>query len=148
MRRTITAVIAGYVAMLLGIFVLFAVVWLVFGAEGLFEPGRYEASTLWMVQSLIVAFVAALAAGSVTARAGGRKSVRPLALVIIALGLFMAWPAISGWPDWRPVDRPAEISMMDATRNARQPSMVAALLPFVGALGAWLGGSGFGRRAQ
>ncbi len=148
MRRTIIAVVAGYVIMVLLIFVLFAVVWFVVGADGLFAPGRYEASTIWMVQSVIVAFVAALGAGFLTGRAGGRASVRALAYVIVGVGLFMAWPVINGWPDWRPLERPAEVSMMDATRNARQPAMVAASLPFVGALGAWLGGSGIGRRGQ
>ena len=148
MRRTIMAVVAGYIIMVLLIFVLFGVVWLVLGADGLFAPGRYEASAIWMAQSVIVAFLAALGAGFVTGRAGGRASVRALAYVIVAVGLFMAWPVISGWPDWRPIERPAEISMMDATRNARQPSAVAASLPLVGALGAWLGGSGIGRRAQ
>lgn len=146
MRRTVVAVIAGYFVMVALIFVLFAMVWFALGADGLFVAGRYDASAGWIAQSLLVAFIAALAAGSVASRMGGSGAVRALAIVIIAVGIFMAWPVISGWPDWRPAERPAAISMMEATRYARQPPMVAASLPFVGALGAWLGGSGLGRR--
>jgi hypothetical protein len=146
MRKTIVGVIAGYFVMVLLIFVLFAVAWFTLGGDRLFVAGRYEAAAGWIAQSLLVAFVAALGAGSVASRIGGRQAVRALAIVIIAVGTLMAWPAIAAWTDSRPVDRPAVISMMDATRYARQPPMVAASLPFVGALGAWLGGSGSGRR--
>jgi len=146
MRKTIVGVIAGYFVMVLLIFVLFAGVWFTLGGDRLFVAGRYEAAAGWIAQSLLVAFVAALGAGSVAARIGGRQAVRALAIVIIAMGTLMAWPAIAAWTDSRPADRPAAISMMDATRYARQPPMVAAALPFVGALGAWLGGSGSGRR--
>ena len=146
MRKTVVGVIAGYFVMLVLIFVLFAVVWFTLGADRLFAPERYEASVAWIAQSLLVAFVAALGAGSVAGRIGGIRAVRALAIVIVAVGILMAWPIIAAWTDWRPVERPAAISMMDATRYARQPPMVAASLPFVGALGAWLGGSGSGRR--
>jgi hypothetical protein len=148
MRKTIVGVIAGYFVMVLLIFVLFAGVWFALGPERLFVPGRYEASGAWMAQSLLVAFVAAVGAGSVADRIGGRQAVRALAIVIIAVGTLMAWPVIAAWTDWRPVERPAAISMMDATRYARQSPMIAASLPFVGALGAWLGGSGSGRRRR
>ena len=146
MRKTIVGVMAGYFVMLVLIFVLFAVVWFALGPDRLFAPGRYDASVAWIAQSVVVAFVAALGAGSIAGRIGGLRAVRALAVVIIAVGLLMAWPVIAAWTDWRPVERPADISMMDATRYARQPSMVAASLPLVGALGAWLGGSGSGRR--
>ena len=148
MRRTVVAVIGGYVVMVALIFVLFAMIWFALGADGLFVPNRYDASAAWIAQSLVVAFVAALGAGFVAGRMGGGSDVRALAIVIIAVGILMAWPVIAGWPDWRPAERPAAISMMDATRYARQPPMVAASLPFVGALGAWLGGSGFGRHRR
>ena len=148
MRRTIAAVIVGYFVMLVLIFVLFAAVWFALGADRLFVPDRYEASPAWIAQSLVVAFVAALVAGAVASRMDGLGAVRGLAVVIIAVGILMAWPVIAGWTDWRPLERPAAIAMMDATRYARQPPMVAASLPFVGALGAWLGGSGLGRRRQ
>jgi hypothetical protein len=148
MRRTVVAVIAGYFVMVALIFVLFAMVWFALGADALFAPGRYDASTAWIAQSLLVAFVAALAAGSLAGRMGGRGAVRALAIVIVAIGILMAWPVLAAWTDARPDVRPAAISMMDATRYARQPPVVAGLLPFVGALGAWLGGSGFGRRRR
>ena len=80
MRKTIVGVIAGYFVMVLLIFVLFAGVWFVLGADRLFVPGRYEASGAWMAQSLLVAFVAAVGAGSVADRIGGRQAVRALAI--------------------------------------------------------------------
>ena len=146
MRRTIVAVVGGYFLMVLLIFTLFSLIWMTAGPDALFADGSYSAGPGWIAQGLVVSFVAALAAGALAARAGGASSARALAVVIIVIGVAMAWPAINAWEDGRPIDRPAGVSMTEAAQNARQPAAVALALPFVGAAGAWIGGIGFGRR--
>ena len=56
MLRTIGAVVLGYLAMALVVFVALSGAYLAVGADGAFRPGVYEVSALWIGISLVVGF--------------------------------------------------------------------------------------------
>jgi len=59
MGRKIIAVVVGYIAMALLLFITFTVLYLILGTEGSFKPGSFEVSTIWVICSIIVSFGAA-----------------------------------------------------------------------------------------
>ena len=67
MGRKIIAVVVGYIAMALLLFITFTVLYLILGTEGSFKPGSFEVSTIWVICSIIVSFGAAMLGGYVCA---------------------------------------------------------------------------------
>jgi len=138
MLRAIGAVLAGYAVMFVLVFVTFSGLYLAFGADGAFEPGTYDVSTLWLASSTVLNIVAALAGGLTCAliARGGRAPVA-LALFVLVLGLLMAIPVLQAPVASEP--RSAEVPNMEAMMNARTPVWVALLTPVIGAVGVLAG---------
>lgn len=137
MGRAIGAVVLGYVVMAVVVFIFFTLAWLVLGADGAFAPGTYEVSGVWIAMSIVVGLVAAILGGFVCAVIA--KSATPpkvLAAIVLVLGLAMAIPELGGEA---PAERPAEVSMSEATQNAGQPGWILLLNPLIGAVGVLVG---------
>jgi hypothetical protein len=147
MLRLIGSVVAGYVIMFLVVFVALTAAYLGMGADRAFRAGVYDVTGLWLAVSLVVSIVAALAGGW-TARRVARDVRGPwvLAGVVLVLGLAMAAPALFG-------DAPAVAVRTGATGNleamqqAQTPLWVLLLNPFIGAVGALVGGRALGAAA-
>ncbi len=65
MGRIIGSVIAGYLTMFVAVFVLFSGAYLILGASGSFRPGVWDPSIAWILMSIVLGIVAAIAGGYV-----------------------------------------------------------------------------------
>ncbi len=140
MGRSILAVILGYVVMFLVVFLTFSGAYLAMGTEGAFQPGTYEPSTLWLVVSFVLAFIAAMAGGCTCIWIA--KKMTPayaLAGLAMVLGLAMAGAMMMEPPGTRLTVRSGDVPNMEAMQNARTPLWVALVNPFLGAAGVLLG---------
>lgn len=141
MGRTLGAVVAGYITMFAVVFITFAVAYVVMGAERAYQPGSYGVSALWLVTTLVLSLIAAIAGGCVCARIGrGRMPVGILAGLVIVLGLIMAVPALNAPADPAAMQRPGDVGMFEAIQKAQQPDWVTLVNPLLGAVGVLLGG--------
>jgi uncharacterized membrane protein YedE/YeeE len=140
MGRAILAVILGYVVMFLVVFLTFSGAYLAMGTEAAFQPGKYEPSTLWLVVSFILGFIAAIAGGCTCVWiAKNTKAALGLAGLVLVLGLAMAGAIMMEPPDARPATRTGDVPNLEAMQNARTPLWVAFVNPFLGAVGVLLG---------
>jgi len=134
MGRLVLSVIAGYVAMFVGVVVSFSVLYIAMGADRAFRPGSYDASPLWLVLSFVLSFLAALLGGVVAITVGKRaKAAKALAVFVLGLGILMAIPAVTSKVD--PGPRTGHVPNFEAMQKAKQPSWVSFLNPFIGAAG-------------
>ena len=138
MVRVILAVIVGYVALFLFIFVTFSVAYLTMGADAAFRPGTYEPSNLWLVISFVLGFIAAIIGGCVAATiARGGKAPLVLAGLAFVLAIAFAIPVLMA--NTEPSVRDSSVPNMDAMWRAAQPAWVVLLQPFLTVGGILLG---------
>jgi cytochrome bd-type quinol oxidase subunit 2 len=149
MVRAIVGVIVGYLVMAMTIGILFGALWLVLGAEGAFKEGTYQVTPVWIISTFVLSLIAATVGGIVCAVISTRGSKAPVALmvVVLILGAPIAVFEITSGREQKPLDRPDEIAMAEATSNARQPTVALMLNPIIGAIGVYLGAS-LTRRAR
>jgi len=139
MGRKIAAVVLGYLVMFVIVFVTFSATYLVMGADRSFKPGTYDVTTTWVLVSLVLSFLAALAGGRVAVAIGReRKVAAMLAVVVVILGVILAIPNLNA-PKTDEV-RTAGVSNAEAMWKARQPAAVMLITPVIGAIGILAGG--------
>ena len=146
MLRATLAVIVGYLAMAIAVFVTLTLAWLALGPGFAFKAGTTEVTLGWIAINLPLSFACAVLGGWVTARIARRPGpVKALAVVILVLGLgmalahiFMDDPAASG----ETADRATSgtLSSFEAASEAIQPPWYNFVIPFVGVAGVLLGG--------
>jgi hypothetical protein len=140
MVRFLTAIVLGYLVMLLVVAGVFTAAYPLVGIDRLFEPGTYQAARGWILLSFAVSLVAAMTAGSITARiAPGTAAPLWLAAIVLVLGGLMAIPVVMSASTARGGVRPPQVTMADAMAHAEQPLWVALLNPLVGAAGILIG---------
>lgn len=137
--RTAGAVVAGYIVIFLVVFLSFSLLYGVLGADGAFEPGTYEVSTVWLIASFLLGATAALSGGYVAAAIARGRAPRILAGLVVVFGLVQAISMMNAGPDARPTVRPTDTSNIVAMNNARQPTWVLFANPIVGAVGVMIG---------
>jgi hypothetical protein len=140
MGKIIGSVVAGYVTMFVLVFVLFSVAYMVLGASGAFKEGSWDVSFAWLLSSIVVGLVAAIAGGWVCgAIAKDAKGPNALAVVVLLIGLLMALSVLLGSAEVATAVRSDTVGMFDAMQNAKQPSWIALLNPLLGAVGVMIG---------
>jgi len=140
MGRVIGSVIAGYVAIFAAVFVLMTLAWMGLGPAGSFQPGTWEVTSTWIVVSVVVGLVGAIAGGYVCALvAKDPRGPKALVGVVVVLGILFAIPVLTGGGPAVLGPRPDAVSMMDAMQRAQQPAWVALLNPILGAIGVLVG---------
>jgi len=140
MGRKIIAVVVGYIAMALLLFITFTVLYLILGTEGSFKPGSFEVSTIWVICSIIVSFGAAMLGGYVCALiAKNKKTAMILAGLVFVFGIAFAIPELTSPADIANKVRPAELSNTEAMQQAKQPTFTLILNPIIGAFGIFMG---------
>ena len=136
MLRNILAAIAGYIAMAAVLFALFSLLWLTLGPSRAFLPGSWEVSGGWVLGQVALGLVGAYIGGRVCARvardAGGATILIGLVIVLGVMNALMQGEMAVG-------PRPDDLSMMEATAGARQPTWFSWLNPVVGVAGVWFG---------
>lgn len=139
MGRSILAVVAGYLVLGVLIFTIFTAAYLMMGADRAFKPQSYDPSALWLVASFVLGLLAAVIGGVVCAAIARRQGpVTALAVVVLVLGVLLAFPTLSAVPD--PAPRTGDVPNLEAMTKAKTPSWVAFTNPVVGAVGVMLGG--------
>ncbi|HEX6278605.1 MAG TPA: hypothetical protein VFZ49_01200 [Pyrinomonadaceae bacterium] len=140
MLRSILGAIAGYIIMVLVIFLLFTVAYLAMGADMAFGPGGYDVSMTWIAVSFVLGFIAAVIAGYLAAVIGNSSTaVKILAGIVLVLGI-VSVIMVSMSP--RSTDpRTTETPNLEAMSKAQTPLWVALLNPLIGIAGVLVGGS-------
>ena len=136
MLRNILAAIAGYLAMAAVLFALFSLLWLTVGPSRVFEPGSWEVPGGWVLVQVVLGLVGAYIGGQVCAGvAHDARGATILIGLVIVLGVVNALmpPEMAAGP------RPDDLSMMEATAGARQPTWFNWLNPLIGVVGVWFG---------
>ena len=144
MGRNILSVIVGYITMFIVVFVSFTVAYLAMGEDRAFKAGLYEVSTLWIVTSVVLGTVAAIAGGIVCALVSRRSkgAVMSLMILVLVLGgltfvMEMQKPELTG----EDAVRGPGTSNTEAMMNARQPMWALVSNPIIGAVGVYVGAS-------
>jgi hypothetical protein len=140
MLRAILAVIISYVVMLVLAFIAFAGAFLLLGPEVVFKPGVYEASMTWIGIAFVINIVDALLGGFVCALiARGGKAPLALAIVVIALGLVVAFGDMNKGKMNAGLSRAGNTPQMEAIQKAYWPVWVPFAFPLAGAMGVLIG---------
>ena len=140
MLKTIGAVIAGYIAMVVVVFTSLTLAYLAMGAERAFKPALYEVTPAWLAVMFAVSIVAAFVGGKVCALISKNpQATMILAGVVFVLGLLSSIPAFKSSGGAQKI-RAGSLSNSEAMMNAKQPVWVALLMPFIGVAGVLIGG--------
>jgi hypothetical protein len=141
MARSVIAVIVGYIAMFVLVFLAFTCAYLIVGSEVAFKPGSYEGSTIWIAIAFGINFVIAIIGGLICAviARGGRAPIA-LAIVVFILGIALAIPAVIKHNNNVGLVRAPNTPQLVAVRMAYWPVWVPFTFPFTGAIGVWIGG--------
>lgn len=141
MLRSVLAVIAGYVAIFVLIFLAFTCAYQVLGADGAFKPGSFQSSNRWLAIAFVVNFIVAIIGGLICAIvAKGGKAPLALAILVFVLGFLFAIPSLIAANDTTNMVRTGDVPMFEAIQKTKQPAWVPLLFPFVGAAGVLVGG--------
>lgn len=142
MGRAILAVIVGYVAMFLLLFVGFTGAYLILGADQAFKPGSYQVSNRWLALSFALHIVIGVIGGFICAAiAKGGKAPLALAIVAVVIGLLLGIPAIMAQRNTPSTPRGRNVPNLEAMQKVRQPVWAPVALPIVAAIGIMIGGS-------
>lgn len=134
--RNVGGAVLGYAVMVGAIFLFFAVLWMVLGPDGAFEPGSWEVSGAWLFGTIVAGLLAAVIGGLVCAWvAEDDRGV----LMLIALVMVLGVAAALGDAAVTEGARPAQVDLVEAMNSGRQPKWLAWLNPVLGAVGAFAG---------
>jgi hypothetical protein len=135
----IGAVVVGYLAMAVFVFLTFTLAYLAMGTERAFQPGTYDVSTLWLALAIVLGFAGAALGGMIAARIGGERGVRTLLIVVVLLGLVNAVFTMMS-PGENKGPRTAAVPVMEAMTAAKQPTWSPWADILLGAAGTIVGG--------
>lgn len=139
MLRILASVVVGYLVLFLCVFALLTGAFFAMGTDRAFEPGSYQVTVTWILVSFVLSFAAAVVGGLVS-KAIARTPTGPKALAGLVLVLGLALAAMVAMAPSPPMDRPGDLSNLEAMQQAQQPVWVAVLNSFLGAAGVLLGG--------
>jgi len=138
--RSVIGVVAGYIVMAVIVMALLSAAFLVLGADGAFRPGTYEVGAIWLSLNIVVGLAAAILGGIVCAGvARGSRAPTALGLLVLVLGLVIAIAGVMAPNPESSSVRHAGADRLDAMMNARQPTWIMFLNPFLGAGGVMIG---------
>jgi hypothetical protein len=141
MLRSVLAVIAAYILMVILQVIAFMTIYTMMGADWSFKPASYEASTSWTAMQFSVILITSIIAGLICAViAKGGKAPLALAGLVLVLGVAAATAkTVLQSADPREI-RTGTVSNMEAANKARNPAWVLFMGPVIGAVGAVIGG--------
>jgi hypothetical protein len=138
MNRTVLSVAAGFAAIALLLAGGLFVGWSRLGADQALMPGRWEASPSWILSSLGVSLVAAIAGGFVCAVLG-RSMRAPSILSALVFGVGIVSAAAILLAPHSSSARGQDVTLLEAIRQTREPAWLVGATPLVAATGVLLG---------
>lgn len=141
MGRTILAVVLGYVVMAVVVMGGLTGAYLGMGADGAFEAGAYQVTTMWIVVMSAVGLVAAMIGGFVCAKIGKSKGavLGLLGLIVVLGAVQVVFVAMAEEPLPEDKIRTADVDSMEAMMRAEKSVGLAALDPIIGVIGVFIG---------
>ena len=138
MLKSIIAIVVSYVAMFVLFMAVFTGLYFAFGVERVFQPDSYEVTLLWIVATLVVAFLGTMFAGYLCASISKSwRTCQVFALLVFLLALVQCLSALKR-PDG-PNVRAGEVNYMDAIRLAVSPFWLHFVNPIISGAGVLLG---------
>jgi uncharacterized membrane protein YedE/YeeE len=139
MLRSILAIIVSYIAMFVLFMAIFFGLYFALGIERVFQPDSYEVSMLWIIITLVVAFLVTMFAGYLCAAIS--KSWRTCQVFALIVFLLALWQCFSGMrrDSEGPNVRAGEVTAFEAMSHAVTPFWLHLVNPVVNGLGVLLG---------
>ena len=149
MWRAILGVIVGYLVMAGAVFGSIAAAWMVLGPDRAYKEGLWEISTTWMIMMFVVGLIAAIIGGAVCAAiaAEGSKAAMVLAGLVLVFGLVIAGFHMLSPDEAQPTVREDDVTIFEATKNAKEPMIGLIANPIIGCVGVIIGAGLTGRRS-
>ncbi|MGV6814781.1 MAG: hypothetical protein ACWA5W_07230 [Phycisphaerales bacterium] len=143
MLRNILSVILGYIVMAIVVIAGLSGAFAILGADGTFKPNTYDITMVWVITMFVIGLIAAMIGGVVCAKVSrhSRRAVQSLMLLILILGISMAFGQTKDSDSETPAVREPGISMAQAREQAmlHEPTWVTFTHPFIGCLGIMIG---------
>lgn len=138
MLKSIVGVIVGFIAMWIVSFAIFSCVYLGLGAERVFEPESYDASTIWMACMIAFGFIGGIVGGLVCAAISKSKGAcMAFAGIVLAVGLIVS--IMTKMKEHPETARTGDVPMFEAMPKVQTPTWLCLINPFVVAGGILLG---------
>ena len=139
MFKSIVAVIVSYIAMFVLFMAIFVCLYFVLGVEHVFQPDSYEVSMLWIVVTLVIAFLVTMFAGYLCAVIS--KSWRTCQVFALIVFLLALWQCFSGLrrDSEGPNVRAGDVTYLEAIGHAVTPMWLHFVNPVINGLGILIG---------
>lgn len=138
MLKAILAVVVGYIVMAILAFAIFTCAYLALGADRVFEPEGYAASTLWMAIMVAVSLLLGLLGGWICAAISkSKRTCQVFAGIVLALGLLSA--VVTMMKEHPDAVRSGDVSNIQAMQMTQTPAWLCLLNPALAAAGVLLG---------
>jgi hypothetical protein len=139
MLKSILAIIVSYFAMFILFMAVFIGLYFVLGVERVFQPDSYEVSTLWIIVTLVVAFLGTMFAGSLCAAISQSwRTCQVFALIVFLLALWQCVSALRRDSEG-PNVRAGDVTYLEAIGHAVTPRWFHFVNPVVNGLGVLVG---------
>ena len=139
MLKSILAIIVSYLALFILFMAIFTGCYFALGIERVFQPDSYEVSTLWVILTLVIAFLVTMFAGYLCATLSKNwRACQVLALIVFLLAL---WQCFSGMKrdSEGPNVRAGDVTYLEAIGHAVTPMWLHFVNPIVNGAGILLG---------
>jgi hypothetical protein len=139
MLRSILAIIASYAAMFILFMAIFFGCYFALGVERVFQPDSYEVSTLWVILTLVIAFLVTMFAGYLCAAISQSwRTCQVFALIVFLLALWQCFQGMRRDSEG-PNVRAGDVTYLEAIGHVVSPKWLHIVNPIVSAAGVLLG---------
>ena len=139
MLKSILAIIASYIVMFVLFMAIFFGCYFALGIERVFQPDSYEVSTLWVILTLVIAFLVTIFAGYVCAAISGSwRTCQVFAFIVFLLALWQCFAGMRRNSEG-PNVRAGEVTYLEAIGHAVAPTWLHIVNPLINGAGVLLG---------
>jgi hypothetical protein len=139
MLRSILAIIVSYVAMFILFMAIFFGCYFALGVERVFQPDSYEVSTLWVVLTLLIAFLVTMFAGYLCAVISQSwRACQVFAFIVFLLALWQCFQGMRRDSEG-PNVRAGEVTYFEAIGHVVSPKWLHIVNPIISGAGVLLG---------
>ena len=139
MFKSIAAIIVSYVVMFVLFMAIFTGLYFALGVERVFQPDSYEVSMLWIVVTLVIAFVVTIFSGYLCAAISKSwRTCQVFALIVFLLALWHCFSAVRRDSEG-PNVRAGDVTYLEAFGHVVTPMWLHFINPVVNGVGILLG---------